>query len=213
MKKIFGRLLFFRKFKRYTKKIRLVSLFLVWSLALFLFGRMNGLEEVSPIQGFIPTPTPTFVPTFASILTPTPTSISTPTSTHQPVYRVVSWGGPELWEAVNKKRIEYGVGVLGKNDLLCSIASFRLNQLLVRGSLDNHAGFNELWQNKDSQFYWIFQKYTIWEYMVYVPSGTAAQAVNTWDNTLGHRTLLRGGEYTIGCTYAQNGFGVAVVGY
>lgn len=146
-----------------------------------------------------------------TIPTPKPTPKSTQSNTVTP--RSSSFNGPQLWEAVNKKRVEYGVGPLERDDLFCSIASFRLNELLGLGKLDNHAGFNALWQNPDSQYAWIFKEYSIWEYIIYDPRGDATDAVNTWDNTMGHQTLLRGGQFRWGCTYAQNGFGVAEVGF
>ncbi len=145
-----------------------------------------------------------------TIATPNPTPRTTQVGT--PTYGK-SFSGPQLWEAVNKKRIEYGVGVLERNDSLCSIASFRLNQLLDLGKLDNHAGFNELWQNPDSQYAWIFKQYQITEYILYNSNANATDAVNQWDNTMGHQTLLRGGQFRWGCIYAQNGFGVAEVGF
>ena len=149
--------------------------------------------------------------------TPVPSPTLSPTPTIRPKtvtsYKKSGFDGPQLWEAVNQRRIEHGVGTLQRNDNLCSIASFRLNELLVLGKLDNHAGFNALWQNPDSQFAWIFKKYQITEFLVYDSGGTALDAVNLWDNTMGHQILLRGGEFSIGCTYAQGGFGVAEAGY
>ncbi len=177
---------------------------LILIITAFLYGNTTGLEKGIEIgkSSVTPIPLPTINPT------PAPQKVNT-----NYTYTKVGYNGPELWEAVNKRRVEHGVAGLGRNDLLCSIASFRLNQLIELGKLDNHAGFNALWENKDSQYYWIFKKYNIWEYIVYVSPGTALDAVNLWDNTLGHQTLLRGGQFTIGCTYAQNGFGVAIAAY
>ncbi|MBN1168848.1 hypothetical protein JXA63_03060 [Candidatus Woesebacteria bacterium] len=124
----------------------------------------------------------------------------------------VSWGGPELWEEVNQKRVEYGVGTLDQRDELCTIASLRLNELLELGRLDGHEGFGNLQENRPD-LEWIFEKYgTIAEFLV-AGAETATEAVDLWDNTLGHKKLLTGGEYVWGCTYAQNGFGVAIAAF
>lgn len=163
-------------------------------------------SSLPTINNQTPTPTPLKSPT------PKPIQASPAPPVQQSLPRV-TFSGPELWEAVNKRRVENGVGTLGRNDELCSLASYRLNQLLERGSLDNHAGFIELGQNESSPYYWLFKKYNIWEFIIYLPSGTAEDAVDGWENTLGHKTLLDGGQFTIGCTYAQNGFGVAIAAF
>lgn len=123
----------------------------------------------------------------------------------------VTWTGPALWEAVNKKRQEYGVSALSSKSELCTIASIRLNELLALGSLDGHEGFSNLPERR-GDLKWIFEKYNLSEFLV---SGaeTAEEAVSLWDNTLGHKKLLTGGEYVWGCVYGQSGFGVAIAAY
>lgn len=123
-------------------------------------------------------------------------------------YPIVTWGGPELWEAINKRRVELGVGQLSKKDELCTIASIRLNQLLELGKLDGHEGFEPTL----SRFPDLRQKYNISEFLI-VGYPTPAEAVAAWEHTLGHRGLLAGGEYVWGCVYAQNTFGVAIAAY
>ncbi|HET7099320.1 MAG TPA: CAP domain-containing protein [Patescibacteria group bacterium] len=122
-----------------------------------------------------------------------------------------SLSGPTLWDAVNKRRVEFGVNPLKQRDELCTIASIRLNQLLDRGSLDGHEGFAKLPTDRPD-LKWIFEKYNISEFLV---SGatSASDAVALWENSLGHKKLLSGGEYSFGCIYAQNGFGVAIAAY
>lgn len=122
----------------------------------------------------------------------------------------ITWGGPDLWEAINKRRVELGVNPLKQKDELCTIAAIRLNQILELGKLDGHAGFEPTLERDDLK--WIAQKYNISEFLV---SGyaTPQDAVAAWENTLGHRKLLAGGEYVWGCVYAQNGFGVAIAAY
>ncbi len=121
-----------------------------------------------------------------------------------------TWGGPELWAAVNKRRVEMGVNPLSQREELCTIASIRLNELLELGKLDNHAGFEPLLNRPDLA--WIHQKYNIAEFLVYGYS-TPAESVAAWENTLGHRELLAGGQYVWGCVYAQDTFGVAIAAY
>jgi len=122
----------------------------------------------------------------------------------------VSWGGPDLWNAVNKRRVELGVGQLSKKDELCTIASIRLNQLLELIKLDGHAGFQPVLDRSDLK--WIGEKYNISEYLAQ-GFETPTETVKGWENTLGHRSLLAGGEYVWGCIYAQNTFAVAITAY
>ncbi len=125
-------------------------------------------------------------------------------------YPVVSWGGPEMWEAINKRRVELGVGQLSRKDELCTIASIRLNQLLELGKLDGHAGFEPTLSRPDLA--WIRQRYNLSEFLI-VGYPTPQEAVAGWEHTLGHKGLLAGGEYVWGCVYAQNTFAVAIAAY
>jgi uncharacterized protein YkwD len=122
----------------------------------------------------------------------------------------ITWGGIELWDAINKKRVEMGVNPLKAVDELCTIASIRLNQLLELGKLDGHVGFVPVLERPDLK--WISEKYSISEYLIQGYT-TPSEAVDAWINTLGHRSLLSGGEYVWGCVYAQNTFGVAIAAY
>lgn len=135
-----------------------------------------------------------------------PGRITTTTSTRTNV----TWGGPDLWEAVNKRRVEMGVNQLRQKDELCTIASIRLNQLLELGKLDGHAGFVPVLDRPDLK--WISEKYNISEFLAQGYS-TPQETVKAWENTLGHRALLAGGEYVWGCVYSQNTFAVAIAAY
>jgi len=125
--------------------------------------------------------------------------------------KVPTWTGPELWEAVNKRRQEFGVNPLANKSELCTIASIRLNELLELGTLDGHEGFSTLPERRED-LKWIFEKYDISEFLV---SGAESvnDAVSLWENTLGHKKLLTGGEYVWGCIYGQSGFGVAITAF
>lgn len=122
----------------------------------------------------------------------------------------VNWGGPEVWSAVNKRRVEFGVGQLTRKDELCTIASIRLNQLLELKKLDGHAGFQPVLDRADLK--WISEKYSISEYLAQGYESPEA-TVKGWENTLGHRSLLTGGEFVWGCIYSQNTFSVAITAY
>ncbi len=124
----------------------------------------------------------------------------------------VGWGGPELWEAVNKKRQERCVNPLNQADELCTIASIRLNELLALGTLDGHEGFSNLSERR-SDLEWIFEKYSTVAEFLLAGADTPDEAVSLWENTLAHKKLLTGGEYVWGCIYAQNSFAVAITAY
>ncbi len=126
------------------------------------------------------------------------------------VRQKISWGGPELWEAVNKRRVEFGVNKLTRKDELCTIASIRLNQLLELNKLDGHAGFKPVLDRTDLK--WISEKYNISEFLAQ-GYGSPEETVKGWENTLGHRGLMTGGEYVWGCIYSQNSFAVAISAY
>lgn len=121
-----------------------------------------------------------------------------------------TWGGIELWNAINKRRVELGVNPLSQREELCTLASIRLNQLLDLGKLDGHAGLEPTLNRPDLAY--LRDKYTIAEFLVYGYS-SAEDSVKAWENTLGHRELLSGGQYVWGCAYAQNTFGVAIAAY
>lgn len=130
--------------------------------------------------------------------------------TATPAPLVNKWGGPELWEAVNKRRLEYGVNPLKKMDDLCTIAAIRLSQIINKGRLDDHEGFVPTLNRDDLKK--ISEKYNVSEFLV-AGYDTVDESVKAWENTLGHKKLLSGGEYVWGCVYAQSGFGVAIAAY
>ncbi len=129
----------------------------------------------------------------------------------QEIRPAVNWGGPELWEVVNKSRVEHGVNPLNQNDELCTIASIRLNELLKLGELDGHEGFSTM-PDRRPDLKWIFEKYVISEFLA-LGGATPDETVVLWLNTLAHKKLLTGGEYSFGCIYAQNTFAVAITAY
>lgn len=130
----------------------------------------------------------------------------------QTLYQKVVWGGPDLWKAVNKRRSEFGVNPLKQKDELCTIASIRLNELLELGKLDGHAGFSNI-KDKRPDLSWIFESYSTVAEFLATGGFSAQETVNMWENTLGHKKILDGGEFVWGCIYAQESFAVGIVAY
>lgn len=145
------------------------------------------------------------------ISTATPTKPPLATTKPKAAAPVSAFGGPQLWEAVNKRRVELGVNPLSVKEEVCTVASIRLNQLLELGKLDGHEGFSKMPEARPD-LKWIFEKYNLSEFLV---SGASSpqNAVDLWENSLGHKQLMSGGEFVWGCIYAQNGFGVAIAAY
>lgn len=169
--------------------------------------RDGYMKAISDIEALTPTNTPT------ATVTPVPTA--TPRVTRTPAPQAprtsTTWGGPELWVQVNKRRLENGVQALSSKDEVCTIASIRLNELLDLGKLDGHEGFSSL-PDRRPDLKWIYEKYNLSEFLLSGAS-SAQEAVSMWENTLGHKKLLTGGEYVWGCIYAQNSFAVAITAY
>ena len=143
---------------------------------------------------------------------PTPTPIVQPVSTPRTIAPHITWSGPDLWVATNTRRTQLGVNPLDQRDELCTIASIRLNELLEAGKLDGHEGFSNLPERRPD-LKWIFEKYNNVSEFLVSGAQTAQQAVDLWENTLGHKKLLTGGEYVWGCIYAQDSFGVAITAF
>lgn len=185
--------------------VLVIMLAITVAFGLYIFGFLRGynLAVVQNSQNQVAT-----LP-IKEIIYPTapPTR---PTSAEAPV--VASWGGPELWEAVNKRRVELGVNPLQLRTELCTIASIRLNELLELGKLDGHEGFTNL-QERRPDLKWIFERYSTLAEFLALGGESPQETVALWENTLGHSKLLTGGEYVWGCIYAQNSFAVAITAY
>lgn len=188
--------------------ILFVSVLVIFAFSFFFVGYRIGYNNaIASSQVYIDKMLSNFVSSKEENIVNSPASEKTPT----PQYRVLNWSGPDLWEAVNKSRMERGVNALSNQAELCTIASIRLNELIELGKLDGHEGFSNL-EERRPDLAWIFEKYNLSEFLVY-GANNATEAVDLWENTLGHSKLLTGGEYVWGCTYAQNGYGVAIAAY
>lgn len=180
----------------------------VWIVFGFIAGYLLGIGQTLEVSKAREAAlVKNFQEALATHATPTPTPSQTGTNATAP--RLVSYTGPELWDAINKARIEHGVKPLAQKDILCTIAAIRLNQIRDLGKLDNHEGFQSTYDKyKDDPN----MPDNVSEFLI---SGypTPDQAVEAWLDTLGHKKLITGGEYVWGCVYAQDGFGVAITGY
>lgn len=167
------------------------------------FAAMPGIISDASVVLKKPTTTPTKPPSNPSI----------PSSTiSSNLLRNVSWGGTQLWEVVNQKRKSYGVNALSVGEDLCTIASIRLNELLELGKLDGHEGFSTM-EEKRPDLKHIFENYSAMAEFLAAGAQTPEETVSLWENSLGHKQLLTGGEYVWGCIYAQNSFAVAITAY
>jgi len=180
-----------------------IPFLLVIIVLAYVGGYSKGVDDVKK----------TLTSVAEEIIEPTPSAPYKPQTTKVPTQagQTVSWGGPDLWTAVNSRRVEFGVSSLSTKSELCTIASIRLNELLELGTLDGHEGFSNMPQRRPD-LKWIYEKYNLSEFLV-AGAKSAQGAVDLWENTLGHKKLLTGGEYVWGCIYAQEGFGVAITAY
>lgn len=196
-----------RSVGRFILEVFLVSIFIA---TVFVVGYYSGLK--SGLE---------FNLEFLPVLTPTPTPPGQ-SPTDQPegealknqiqsISPKITWGGPELWEALNERRQQLGVNPLRQENELCIIASLRLNELLELEKLDAHKGFANLTERRPD-VKWIFEKYNLYEFLI---SGakTPQEAVAQWEHTLAHRILLAGGEFVWGCAYASRGFAVVLAAF
>lgn len=191
-------------------EVLIVSFSVVGMLFAIVFAYLSGYNHgVVSATGEYQSALAKFIQNYTDYQLPTPAPQQEKQTSSAP--RSVAWGGPDLWQAVNNKRVEYGVQPLNQADELCTIASIRLNELLELGKLDGHEGFSNLPERRPD-LKWIFEKYVVAEFLAF--GGESAQeTVDMWDNTLAHKKLLTGGEYVWGCTYAQSSFAVAIAGY
>ncbi len=198
--------------ERFRILYRTFSMVLVGILTLgsFLYGHNQGLNRGMQIVNKEKNPQVIYV--YPSVA-PIPSPVQTPTARQQnvPARRTVTWGGPQLWDAVNKRRVENGVNPLNQKPELCTIAAIRLSEIRELGKLDGHEGFSNMPERRPD-LKWIFESYTLGEFLI-VGYPTPEETVAAWENTLGHRTLLVGGEWSWGCVYSQDTFGVAITGY
>lgn len=118
--------------------------------------------------------------------------------------------GVQLWQEIQKYRLEHGVPQFKQDNTLCTIASIRVNQLLELGKLDDHQGFSPLverFRDSNQLIHHNVAENILSGYL------TATEAVAGWDSSLGHRSLMQDGSYVYACAAANYGFGVLIAAY
>lgn len=191
------------RFAKFVAGILFLGACALTVLVIFLVGFVKGyaigqFDTQKTLVSSTTKPVATVAPTKAPVAT-------------KPKAPSVGFGGPQLWEAVNKRRVELGVNPLSVREEVCTIASIRLNQMLESGKLDGHVGFSNMPTDRPD-LKWVFDKYNLSEFLV-AGAESPQNAVDLWENSLGHKQLMSGGEFVWGCIYAQNGFGVAIAAY
>jgi len=158
-------------------------------------------DDTIIIQAATPKPTPTKKPT---PIPPTPTKKPTHTTTTTGSAPSPSDG---LTQEVNAYRSAHGKGSLHTDQLLCSVASKRVNELIQRGSLDSHEGFQKYTEQIKQQF----NKW--WETIFYGSKSISPRDVVTiyWNGSQGHKDALLS-DATHGCGFVDSGYAVYVLG-
>ncbi|MCX8008805.1 MAG: CAP domain-containing protein [Patescibacteria group bacterium] len=175
--------------------------FIILTLSLFL--PIKTSTDIHIITESSPTITiPSQKPTSTPSLKPLPTLISTKTPTLKPSPPI-----NKLIYTVNKFRQSHGKHQITSHPVLCSIAEQRIRELIQRGNLDNHEGYNA---HEDA----LKKSFTQWWETLFFayPQKTAHDIVFIhWANSQGHRDSLLSNA-THGCGSEKNGFAVFELG-
>jgi len=121
----------------------------------------------------------------------------------------VMWGGGytgnDLLNAVNAHRKSIGVSEVKLSEGLCDNLVSRW-QAVKEGK--QHEGFEE-WVEQEG----IQTKYGYKEIVeLYIRASTPKDAITFWTGSPGHKIQLENPEWTDGCAYASEGYGVVVMG-
>lgn len=114
-----------------------------------------------------------------------------------------AYSGQELFDEINNFRVENGKTTVNLDVNLCDNLVSRY-QVISQGK-GSHEGF-ENWAEKEG----LTDKYSLAE-MYIVDSETPRQAIESWNDSPGHRLVLLG-DYKYGCSYASNGNAVIIFG-
>ena len=201
----------FKKTKRLlTKSPKITStifLIIIFS-AVSVFAKDNNLEQrsitVEPklksisVPTSIPTPTPKIVErkegASQSITSNSSNAVFSPTPPESKTASNVSQGGSSLLAVVNKFRNDNGVAFLNLSESLCRISEKRLEELIVQGNLDNHAGFDKYFKGQ-TEFKGMGENLHWANY-----SETAAEVVeNGWEKSPGHLANMLDSKWQYGC--------------
>lgn len=186
----------------------------------------SKIEQYYPATPPTPTSTPTssVTPTSTQVATtaPRPKTQATPApkaaNTETIVEGKTSWtyGKPdermatagELFDAINSYKRTNGLPEISQNGTLCQIAQNRANELVDKGELDGHAGFEKYARGQ--------QEFDSMDEILFggVMPQLAVHIVEWgWDKSLtGHRNALQNREYTHGCGGIAGYFAVFIFG-
>lgn len=206
------------KFPKITSTVFLIIIFSVVSV----FAQDSNLGDKSIIveSKINPSPILTRVPAII-IVTPIPkivekkeevslsasnsnTTISLPTPSPTATAANVFQDNEGLLNAVNGFRNSNGAFFLSSSGTLCQIAEKRLSELIIRGSLDNHAGFNKFFTSQT--------EFGAMGEIIFQSSNkqTTEYAVNEgWaKSTAGHRENMLDAKWNFGCGTTNGYFSV-----
>jgi hypothetical protein len=115
-----------------------------------------------------------------------------------------SYTGQQLYDAVNKYRVEHGKDEIPLDIVICDNLVARY--LKIKSGDVGHEGFEE-WIKQEK----IDQKYRQYAEIYIKDIFTIQEAINFWDGSPGHRlTMLE--KLDAGCAYANDGTGVVIFG-
>lgn len=119
--------------------------------------------------------------------------------------------GEELFATINKHRKNIGVQEIAQDPKLCSNLVDRWIEIRKR---DNpHKGFND-WIKQQGLMVngqYIPNYKELWELFV-VDISTPENAIVSWLGSPGHKLPLENPEFNVGCTYADDGTGILIIG-
>lgn len=120
----------------------------------------------------------------------------------------------ELFDAINAKRKENGVGELGYDESTCALAIRRVNDINEKGiaMYGNPASFQRAIDSvfeENPTINWEESPDSYQEFLTY--QETVQDAIEEWEE-YDARILLSADNYKFGCVAEKNGYGVVIVG-
>lgn len=115
------------------------------------------------------------------------------------------WTGDDLFNAVNQHRLTSGIPTLTLSPQLCDNLVSRW-QKVKEGK--QHEGFEEWVKNEGIQTNYGYDSLV----ELYIQAATSADAIAFWVGSPGHKVQLENPEWKDGCAYANEGYGVVIMG-